>query len=374
VKALREPVGALPLANLVKPGSQIGLLVSDITRPCPSKTILPPLLDELRRIGVSSDDITIIIARGTHRAQNPQELERLLGREISRIRVIEHEACRGDNRYVGVTSRRVPISINAQALDCDFTIGVANIDIHYFMGYSGGAKSLVPGVAAEETILANHALMTHPDAQPGKADGNPVREDAEEAARMAGLDYILNVVLNGRQEVAGVFAGDFVKAHRAGASLVDRIYKVPVKEKVDVVVASVGGFPYDINLYQAHKGLNNASYAVKQGGTIILLAECRDGLGSDVFKQWLLEATTPNDVIERLRDGFVYGGHKAAFIAQLTERVHISLVSSLSEETVRQAFMEPYKNVEDALTAAYASHGRDLKIAVMPSASSTLPT
>lgn len=376
VKALREPIGAPPLADLVKADSKIAILVSDITRPCPSKRILPPLLGELNKVGVASEDVVIIFARGIHRAQTPQEQKSLLGSEIfSRVRVIEHDAWndRG-NRYVGVTSRRVPVSINTCALSCDFILGVANIDIHYFMGYSGGAKSLMPGAAAVETIHTNHALMIHPDAQPGKADGNPVREDAEEAAKMAGLNYILNVALNEKHEITGVFAGDFVNAHRAGASHIDLMYKVPVKEKADVVVASVGGFPQDINLYQAHKGLKNAGYAVRDGGTIILLAECREGLGSDVFKQWLLETTTPDEVIERFKKKFVYGGHIVAFIARLAKRAHIYLVASLPEEIVKRAFMEPHQTVESALAAAYASYGHDMRITVIPYAGSTLPT
>jgi nickel-dependent lactate racemase len=216
--------------------------------------------------------------------------------------------------------------------------------------------------------------MLHSGSEPGKADGNPVREDLEEASRIAGFSFILNVALNEDKEIVKVFAGDYIKAHRAGAEVNDYMYKRPMKEKSDIVLATAGGFPKDINLYQAQKGLDNAGYAVKEGGTIIFLAECIEGMGDETFSQWLQEASHPADVIERLKKGFVLGGHKAYAIAKIAKMANITLISNLSENLAKKAFMKPAKTVEKALDEAFQTHGRDATVALMPYAGSTLPT
>ncbi|MFQ5711594.1 MAG: nickel-dependent lactate racemase [Candidatus Geothermarchaeales archaeon] len=373
--ALREPIGAEPLRDLVDVGAEVALLVSDITRPCPSHKILPPLITELNRAGVSDDHITVFFATGMHRKHTRWEIERLVGSEMfERLRVVDHDS-RDEriHRYLGKTRRGTEVSVNEQVLDKDFLIGVANIDVHYFAGYSGGAKSLMPGVSSFETIQQNHSLMLHPGSKPGKAQGNPVREDLEEASRLANLDFIVNVVLNEERDIVKVVAGHPIEAHRAGIPPNDYMYKAPIGERADIVIAAAGGFPKDINLYQAQKGLDNAGYAVKEGGTIILLAECGEGLGDKTFEDWLSEATSPGDIIERLRDEFVLGGHKAYAIARLVENVGIILVSNLPDDLVKKSFMSPAKTVEDALKKAFNAQGRNATVTVMPFAGSTLP-
>jgi nickel-dependent lactate racemase len=347
LNALRNPIGAASLNEIVNP----------------------------------NDKIAIIFATGIHRKQTVEEKKSLLSAEIfGKVKVFENDARDpSTHQNIGVTSRGTPISIDGRAVSSNFMLAIANIDIHYFAGYGGGAKSVLPGIASEEAVQRNHSLLFQPGVQPGKADGNPVREDFEEAAKTAGLNFILNVVLNWKYEVTGVFAGDFVKAHRAGAAYLDKMCKVPVEGKADVVIASAGGFPKDINFYQSHKALNNAGYMVKKGGIIIFIAECREGLGSKIFENLIMKNPTPESIVEELEEKlrerkFVLGEHKAYFMAKLSEKAEIFLVSRLPSETVKKAFMEPYKTVDEALKEAYSRLGRDIRIVVMPHAGLTLPS
>jgi nickel-dependent lactate racemase len=252
-------------------------------------------------------------------------------------------------------------------------IGIANIDIHYFAGYSGGAKSLLPGVAAFKSIQQNHSLMLLYGSEPGIANGNPVREDLEEASKKTNFKFIVNVILNDKKEIVKVVAGDCIKAHRFAIAVNDVMYKRPIKEKADIVVATAGGLPKDINFYQAQKGLDNAAYAVNEGGTIIFLAECIEGMGDKTFNQWLSEASCPDEVIERLQRRFILGGHKAYAIAKLVKKAEIIIVSKLSRDLVEKSFMKPAKSIEEALNEAFATHGNNSSVILMPYAGSTLP-
>jgi len=373
--AIKNPIGSEPLCKIAAKGSKIAILVSDITRPCPSYKILPPLVAELLNFGVEESNITIFFATGMHRGHTADEQKTLVGQKIAnRFRLIDHNCKDEDNLLpVGKTQRGTKVSINRNVLDSDLRIGVANLDVHYFAGYSGGAKSLVPGVAGFDTIRQNHSLMLLPKAEAGVADGNPVREDLEEAADMAGLDFIVNLILNDNKEIVHVVAGNYVKAHRAGIPPNDHMYKVSTPERGDIVVATAGGYPKDINLYQAQKALDNAAYAVKDGGTIVLLADCREGLGEKTFESWLMDANSPDDVIRRLEEDFMLGGHKAFAIARLAKKAEIVLVSSLQPKVVRRAFMTPARSVSQALDKAFSSQGRDATIVLMPYAGSTLP-
>lgn len=375
LRAIREPIGTASLEDMVDPRTHVALLVSDITRPCPSNKILPPILAELNRSGVPNDHITIFFATGMHRGHTLEEKGKLAGANvINKVKSFDHNSKDKQNHcYLGRTTRGTEIFLNKQVLNCDLLIGVANIDIHYFAGYSGGGKSLLPGVAAFETIQQNHSLMLLPSSVPGKADGNPVREDLEEACKIANFDFIVNAVINDDKEIVKVVAGHYVKAHRAGALVSDYMYKMPIEREAEIVIATAGGFPKDIDLYQAQKGLDNARCAVKDGGTIIFLAECKEGYGDKTFAQWLMEANCPEDIMERLAKGFVLGGHKAYAVARLVKDVEVFLISSLSNEVVKKAFMNPARTLKEALDAAFATHGKDANVIIMPYAGSTLP-
>lgn len=376
IKSLRKPVEAKPLKDLITEKTRVALLVSDITRPCPSKKILPPLILELKKFGVSLNNITVFFATGTHREHMPEEKEKIIGTEVlKRIKTVDHNSQdKKKHCYLGRTRRGTEVFVNKQVINNDLIIGIANTDIHYFAGYSGGAKSLFPGIAAFESIQQNHALMLLPNSEPGKAEGNPVREDLEEAAQMTNFNFIVNVVLDDKKNIVEVVSGQYVKAHRLASKINDLMYKTPIGKKADIVIASAGGFPKDINLYQAQKGLDNARIAVKEGGTIIYIAECIDGIGNETLIKWLQEASHPDDVIERLRMRFVLGGHKAFAIAKVAKTAEIYLISSLAEKFIKMSFMKPTKKVEDALDQAFATHGKDASVALMSHAGSTLPS
>lgn len=352
-EAIRSPVGTDPLSKMAGNGSKVTLLVSDVTRPCSSHKILPPLLTELLCSGVKEENITIYFATGMHRGHTPEERRALVGQEITdKFRLVDHNSKDTDNLVsMGQTKRGTKVFINRAVMDCDVKIGVAGFD----------------------TVCQNHSMMLLPGAEAGRADGNPVREDMEEVARMAGLDFIVNAVLNDRREIVKVVAGDYVKAHREGVPPNDYVYKVPLPEKADIVIASAGGYPKDIDLYQAQRALDNAAFAVKDSGTILLLANCGEGLGDKTFETWLMEADSPDDVIRKLRENFVLGGHKAFAIARLAKRAEIVLVSILPETVAKKAFMSLAKSIEEALKKAFGRQGSASRIVLMSYAGSTLP-
>jgi len=368
-KALENPIKSKRLSEIVNPNSKIAIIVSDITRPTPTGKILPPLLEELYLGGTKAENITIIFALGLHRNQNEEESRRLVGEEIyKKIRCIQHDTSRC--RYIGTTSRGTPVEIFENVLDADLVIGTGSIEFHYYAGYSGGAKSVLPGVSSKEAVIANHKMMIDEKAVSGRVDG-PVRQDMEEAAKIAGLDFILNVVLDSKKEIVAAVAGDFIEAHRKGVEVVDSMYKVPV-EPANAVIVSCGGFPKDINLFQASKALDNATQAVKTGGSIILVAECAEGIGNQVYECWNRECRSPDDAIERFKQCFEFGGHKTAIIAKISKKFKLYLVSKLQDEQIRSAFFTPMASVNDALSEVF-SENPDAKIHLMPHGGQTLP-
>jgi nickel-dependent lactate racemase len=368
-RALENPIKSRRLCEIVKPDSKVAIVVSDITRPTPTAKLLTPLLDELYLGGTKDENITVVFALGLHRNQTEEESRKLVGEEIyKKIRCIQHDT--GRCRRIGMTSRGTPIEIFEDILNADVVIGTGSIEFHYYAGYSGGAKSVLPGVSSRETVITNHKMMIDEKAVSGRVDG-PVRQDMEEAAKIFGLDFILNVVLDSKKEIVAAVAGDFIEAHRKGVEVVDSMYKVPV-EPADAVIVSCGGFPKDINLFQANKALDNATQAVKRGGSIILVAECAEGIGNQVYECWNRECRSPDEAIERFKQCFEFGGHKTAIIARISKKFKLYLVSKLSDEQTRTAFFTPMASVEDALSAVL-SKNPDAKIHLMPHGGQTLP-
>ncbi|HET8685367.1 MAG TPA: nickel-dependent lactate racemase, partial [Methanosarcina sp.] len=368
-KALENPIKSKRLSEIVNPGSNVVIIVSDVTRPTPTAKILPPLLKELYLGGAKDENITIVFALGLHRNQTEEESRKLVGEEIyKKIRCIQHDTSRC--RRIGMTSRGTPIEVFEDILGADVIIGTGSIEFHYYAGYSGGAKSVLPGVSSKESVITNHKMMIDEKAVSGRVDG-PVRQDMEEAAKISGLDFILNVVLDSKKEIVAAAAGDFIEAHRKGVEVVDSMYKVPV-EPADAVIVSCGGFPKDINLFQANKALDNATQAVKEGGSIILVAECAEGIGNQVYECWNRECRTPDDAIERFKQCFEFGGHKTAIIAKISKKFRLYLVSKLPDEQTRTAFFTPMSSVKDALSAVL-SENPDAKIHLMPHGGQTLP-
>ena len=254
--------------------------------------------------------------------------------------------------------------------ESDFVICTGSIEHHYFAGYTGGLKAVLPGVSSRRSIEANHALMIEDGTGPGNPDC-PVRADLEEAGNMLGVDFILNVVLNSKKEIVQAVAGHPVEAHRKGAEMVDTLNKYSV-EPADIVVVSPGGWPKDINLFQSHKALENVKSAVKPGGTIILVAQCPEGLGNAVYEEWLNTTSTPQEAIEKLNTGFIQGGHKAALIGIMAQEFELYLVSDIPDEVARKSYFNPTSSVQEAFDTAAELHGANSRAVVVPYGGSTM--
>lgn len=374
-RALREPIGSALLREIIRPGEKIAIITSDITRPLPTWEIMPALLEELYRTGVQNTDITLVFALGSHRCHTREEKKKLAGEKVYKeICCIDGDI--NDCVHLGVTRRGTPVDIVRTVAEADRRICLGNIEYHYFAGYSGGAKAIMPGVSTREAIQANHSMMTEELACAGNIKENPIREDIEEAASICGVDFILNVVLDEHKKIIRAVAGDVTEAHRAGCAFLDSLYEKKIKKRADIVIVSQGGAPKDLNLYQTQKALDNAKHAVKDGGIIILAGSCREGLGEETFEEWLTKAREPKELIERVRRDFKLGGHKAAAIAMVLERAEIYLVSELEPEFVKTLFMTPFDNVQTAYEAAEAAlkeQGKEATVLVMPYGGSTLP-
>ena len=371
-EALAHPIGKKRLRELAKPGQRIAIIASDISRPVPSYEILPAVLEELFAAGCKADDITVVFALGSHRHHTEEEKRHLAGETVyNTVRCADSDP--GDCVHLGTTSRGTPVDITRCVAEADMRICTGNIEFHYFAGYSGGAKAIMPGVSTSNAIQANHAMMICEEACAGRLDGNPIREDIEEAGSICGVDYIVNVVLDEHKKIVYAVSGDAVLAHREGCRYLDRMYRTVIPERADIVLVSQGGTPKDANLYQVQKALDNAKHAVKDGGTIILIGACQEGFGSAVFEQWLTQAPTAHSMIERIHRDFQLGGHKAAAIAMVLEHAHIALVSELPQALVRDIFLEPQPDAQTALDCAIQKYGKNASVIAMPFGGATLP-
>ena len=372
-RALIAPIGSPRLKDIVHPGEKIAIITSDITRPMPTFKVMPALLDELYAGGVRKEDVTLVFALGSHRKHTEAEQKKLAGeRAWNEIKCVDSDP--DDCVHYGTTSRGTPVDITRVVAEADRRICLGNIEYHYFAGYSGGAKAIMPGVSTRAAIQANHSRMVLPEAKAGALETNPLRMDIEEAGAMVGIDFIVNVVLSEHKEILKAVAGDATEAHRAGCRFLDRLYRKELKEPADIVLVSQGGAPKDLNLYQTQKALDNAKHAVKDGGVIILIGSCKEGLGERTFEQWMTEADSAHSLIERIGREFKLGGHKAAAIAMVLERAEVDLVSELDDDFVRSIFLKPYKTAQEALDHAFSKLGPDARVLAMPYGGSTLPT
>ena len=375
-RALNEPIGSKRLSELIKPGNKIAVVVNDHTRSTPTHLIIPPLLEELNKAGIADTEITIIFGCGSHRSPTANEQKAILGEEIlHRTKTVSHDCKAKDHVYMGRTSiHGNKVYVNKVFAEADFRILTNNIELHYYAGYGGGRKSVLPAVSAEETIQYNHAMILNPKARTGVLEGNPVHEDMVEAARLAKADFIVNVVTNSRNEIVKAFAGDIEQAFYEGVKLVDEMYKVPIERRADIVIASSGGHPHDINLYQAHKGVENAQDAVKRGGVIIWVAECPDGHGDELFYEWMVKFKDPKELEAEVKRHFRLGGHKAYYLNRTLQRIQIILVSTLPDYYAVGAFrLRTARALNDALRDAFDMVGKDARVLVMPHGNITLP-
>lgn len=371
-RALSEPIGTEKLRDIVKPGERIAIVTSDITRPMPSYRVLPSVIDELGAGGVAPQDITVVLALGSHRAHTEEEKKTLVGEAVYNcgVSVIDSDMKRCVN--LGRCSNGTPVDIFEPVATADRIICLGNVEYHYFAGYSGGAKALMPGVSSHAAIQANHSNMVHPEARAGNLDTNPVRQDIDQITEFIKIDFIVNVVLNSKKEIVKAVAGHWKEAHRAGCAFLDSLYGIPVAKQADIVVVTPGGFPKDINLYQSQKALDNCKNAVKEGGVVILTASAKEGFGEHCFEDWMLNKK-PEEMIAEIQKNFRLGGHKAAAIAMVLKKAQVFFVSDWEPEMAKRVNFVPFATVQEAVDEALKQQGPEAKVLIMPVGGSTLP-
>jgi len=375
-EALSKPMGALPLQKQAKKGMKVTIVVDDNTRPCPTWEMLPHVIKELNDSGINNDDITILFATGTHREVRHEEAKRLLGEKYAEEINYMSNNCKGnDFTYVGTTSRNTDVKVKNAFVEADMRILLGDVEIHYFAGYGGGRKSILPGISHYSTIQHNYTTnFFHPMAKPGVLDGNPMYENMTEAARLASPHFCLNVVQNASHKIVGAFSGDFDLVLRKGASLVDKMYKVKVKEKADIVVTAADGSPHDVNLYQAYKAIHLGLNVVKENGIIILIAECPDGHGSQPYYEWMKKYKTREEMEKELSKEFVPGGHKAFYHVKALEKAKFFIVSGMDRKMLENVFrMRVFDTVDEAINEAIKDKGENAKIIAIPRGTTTLP-
>jgi len=375
-EALSHPVGGSRLEDFAKVHS-VAIAISDKTRPVPHAVLLPPLMEALEKLGFARDAITLVVATGLHTPMPESEFAQVLPSEIlARYRVISHDAAAaGDLVSLGTTRLGTPVQVNRRYAQADLRLVVGNLEPHQFMGFSGGVKTAVIGLGGRDTINQNHALMLDPRSDLARYDDNPARQDVEEAGRMIGIHFALNVVINESKQIVRVLAGEPQAVMRAGIPLVLQIYQVRVAAPFDLLITSPGGHPKDINLYQAQKALGHAARVTRTGGTVILVAACPEGTGSRGYEDWVTGMASHQAVLERFqREGFRIGPHKAFQIARDAAPRRVLMVTEMPPAQVQRLLLTPSPNLDAALTTALHGLVPDARIGVMPWANATIPT
>lgn len=375
-RALSAPIGSKRLGEIVKPESKVAIVVDDATRHAPSEVMLLPVLTELNASGVKDENVTVIFGCGTHRAVTEEEARRLLGEEAcKRVKAISHDCRAPDLVHVGNTKTHGnKVYLNRVFAEADVKVLLGDVGFHYYAGYGGGRKSVLPAVAGEETIKHNHAMLLNTNARTGILEGNPVHEDLTEAARLAKVDFIVNTISNARGEVVKAFAGNVEQAFLEAVKAVDEMYRVSVDRRADIVVTSPGGYPADMNLFQAYKALDNALAIVKRGGVIILVAECAEGHGNQVFYDWMVRLGDLKTVEREIKRNFALGGHKAYYLLKALQNHTIILVSSLPDYYSSNIFkVKTARAVNDAITEAFKLAGSAARVWVMPCGNYLVP-
>ena len=369
-EALANPIGSERLSEIAKGKKTACVVVSDYTRGCPYSrpnfNLLLPIIDELHAAGIKDQDIKFLVGTGAHRAHSKQEDVDNFGAEIvDKYQVISHD-CDKSNVSLGMLSTGNELLIDKVWTDADVRVMTGIITTHYFGGFSGGRKGILPGIVARETIRKNHAMIVHPDVDIAKTKGNPISDEMDEAARKARVDFLLNVVINDKKEIVKIVAGDLDKAYDQGWKTCRDLYLVPFGEKADVVFACAGGYPKDVSLYQSQKTINNAKLVLKVGGTIVLISECSEGIGSDTFAKWLKEASSLDELLNTDPAKIVVGGHTAVGNAKVLKRFDILVVSRIPKEELETRFYEHADGIDQAMKWVIDKHGEDFRAYVMP--------
>jgi nickel-dependent lactate racemase len=374
-RAIKDPAGTERLNEMVNPNDKVAIVV-DEKQATPSHFMVNSILTELKSAGVRDGNITIIFAYDARGAVELSKMKRFeVGEaELKKVKIINHDCKSEDKIYLGTTSFGTEVHINKVFAEADIRILTGDIGLHCYAGYRGGRMSVLPGVSGELTIQNNHAMFIHPKAEMGILEGNPVHEDMVEAARLAKVDFTINVVLNRNREIIKAFAGDLEHVFYEGVKIVDEMCRVPIARKAGIVVVSSGGYPFDVSLYQAYKGIHSALNAVKKGGVILLVAECIEGHGHPEFYKWIVKFKNLQKMERELKRRFVIGGHKAYYLKRALKEVQIILVSVMPDYYAVNAFdLRTARAVNDALRGAFDIVGNNEKVWAMPYGNVTLP-
>jgi nickel-dependent lactate racemase len=378
--AIEQPIGMPPLAELCRGRRTACVVISDITRPVPNATLLPPILDCLEANGFDRDGITILVATGTHRPNEGDELVEMMGPRIASEYRIENHAARDLDAHVwlGHAPLGTPVAVDRRFVEADLRITTALIEPHFMAGYSGGRKSVCPGLCSIETVKVWHGprFIGHELSDNGRVAGNPVHEDALAAARMARLDFIVDVTIDAQRRITGVFAGEVEAAWLRGVAFVERLVQAPLPAPADIVLTTCAGHPLDLTFYQAVKGMVGALPVVKERGTVLIAARCAEGIGSREFTDILLD----NDDIE----AFVARTYEPGFFIPDQWEVHelakalrraevLCYTEGIDAATLERCFVTPIPSVEAGLERALRHHGPDARVAVIPKGPYVVP-
>lgn len=378
IRALENPIGAKPLKSLIKPGDKVCISFTDITRATPNHRLIPWLLEHLR--DVPRENITLLNQLGTHRPNTKAELEKMLTPEVvQNYRVLNHEPENpAAHVQLGTTKDGTPALINRHVVEADVRIITGFIEPHFFAGFSGGIKGICPGTAALETVMSNHGAKNigDPNATFGINEGNPLWEELRDIALRVGPSFVLNVTLNEERQITNVFAGDIIQAHKAGTEFVRKSAMQKVSAPFDVVVTTNSGYPLDMNLYQGVKGMSAGARIIKPGGTLILAAECSEGVpaGSPLDKL-LRSAGSPEEILGMLATpGFVRPEQWQAQIQALVQRkARVLVYSKLPDEVVKACHLTPCHDIGAEVTQSLEAAGPQARVAVLPQGPLTIP-
>ena len=372
-ETLESPINSLPLAHLAEGKSSACIIISDITRPVPNKVILPPILNTLEQQGIPREKIVILVATGIHRPSTEEELEEMVGTDIvGNYRIVNHLSDEPEtHKYLGLTRNGTPVHIDKTYLESDVKIVTGLIEPHLMAGYSGGRKAICPGIASVDTMKVMHGpqILEHPNASVGTLDDNPFHIEATEIALMAGVDFNLNVAIDDKRQITGIFAGELVESHRAGCEFVEKQVTATLPRPADLVIVSSAGYPLDTTFYQAIKGLLTAAEVVKPHGSIILIAECSQGIGSKPFTDLILETQNLDQFIQDIYqlDNFVIDQWQLEELAKVARKAEIYFYTEgIPREQQQHLFVQPLECPEAGVDQVFAKHGDDLQIAVIP--------
>nr|QNO51784.1 hypothetical protein PFGANNDM_00019 [Methanosarcinales archaeon ANME-1 ERB6] len=373
--ALQNPIGTKKLREIVnrKKNAKIIIVVDDHTREAPTKQMLDALTEELREEHKNKGQVTLLVACGTHTAPNEEDLKRILGAYMntyaSQFNLEIHDCDAKDQVFVGTTSRGTPVMLNRSYVEADVKILTGDITLHYYAGFGGGRKSILPGISSRETIRKNHALLLDDRAKTANIEDNPVHLDMTEAASFAPPDFVINTVADSAGNLVDAYAGEINSVLLTGAEVMKKLSSLET-DLFDVLVVSAGGFPKDRNLYQATKAIENCYRAVVPGGTLILVAECREGISDSYFEEWMNKYAAYKDAADAIRTNFVLGGHKAFYMKKTMRRVHLAIVSELDTQMLNRWGITGYTSLREALKKEIKSE--QLKIGIVKKGLDTL--